>query len=287
MATPNLADLTLKISLNTKLNDTLATSTQNDNLMINTEPSGSIQLFLTYWQDRSLLVASKIKEVENRLKGQIVHYSNNIMTSLTRNDTTKIAENFTRECTKFIHTKLTAIKTKDYTCLASNSNANQIIPQMEAEFLKVLKDTYHKILMEFGSPPSTDQECKVEPSNSNTEENYSETNNQSVSREFRDAPLLRPASILTRKLKAVDFSIYTQRKRKIPSAALTILKEWLNENITDPYPSKQVKEILAKRAGLDLKQVHNWFINARGRVCKKLYKSEKFGKLVEKCFNKS
>ncbi len=45
------------------------------------------------------------------------------------------------------------------------------------------------------------------------------------------------------------------KRKKIPYKAVTILKQWLFENIQDPYPSNEVKEELAKKTSLTFKQV--------------------------------
>jgi len=70
-------------------------------------------------------------------------------------------------------------------------------------------------------------------------------------------------------------------KTKIPKKALTILKNWLTEHFQDPYPSHTEKLALAKEAGINFKQVQNWFTNARGRVWKKSYNPEKFSSQIQ------
>ena len=45
------------------------------------------------------------------------------------------------------------------------------------------------------------------------------------------------------------------KRKKIPYKAVSVLKQWLFENIQDPYPSNEVKEELAKKTGLTFKQV--------------------------------
>jgi len=70
-------------------------------------------------------------------------------------------------------------------------------------------------------------------------------------------------------------------KTKIPKKALTTLKNWLTEHFQDPYPSPAEKIRLANEAGITLKQVQNWFTNARGRIWKKTCNSEKFADQIE------
>ncbi|TPX70720.1 hypothetical protein CcCBS67573_g06471 [Chytriomyces confervae] len=48
-------------------------------------------------------------------------------------------------------------------------------------------------------------------------------------------------------------------------AVLEILTGWLEDHKEDPYPSVEQKKMLADQCGLNMKQVNNWFINARRR----------------------
>lgn len=46
-----------------------------------------------------------------------------------------------------------------------------------------------------------------------------------------------------------------KKRKKIPHKAVSVLKEWLIEHVQDPYPSNEVKEELAKKTNLNVKQV--------------------------------
>ncbi|KAI8843889.1 homeobox KN domain-containing protein [Chytriomyces cf. hyalinus JEL632] len=48
-------------------------------------------------------------------------------------------------------------------------------------------------------------------------------------------------------------------------AVLETLTGWLEMHKDDPYPSIEQKKMLADQCGLNMKQVNNWFINARRR----------------------
>jgi len=59
----------------------------------------------------------------------------------------------------------------------------------------------------------------------------------------------------------------TQKKRGIfPKSATNIMKAWLFQHLTHPYPSEDQKRALAQDTGLTILQVNNWFINARRRI---------------------
>jgi len=58
-----------------------------------------------------------------------------------------------------------------------------------------------------------------------------------------------------------------QKKRGIfPKVATNILRAWLFQHLTHPYPSEDQKKQLAQDTGLSILQVNNWFINARRRI---------------------
>lgn len=57
------------------------------------------------------------------------------------------------------------------------------------------------------------------------------------------------------------------RKRgKLPKAVTDLLKTWLLEHATHPYPTDDEKRRLCSLTGLTMSQVSNWFINARRRI---------------------
>ncbi|XP_038077995.1 homeobox protein Meis1-like isoform X2 [Patiria miniata] len=58
-----------------------------------------------------------------------------------------------------------------------------------------------------------------------------------------------------------------QKKRGIfPKSATNIMRAWLFQHLTHPYPSEEQKKQLAQDTGLTILQVNNWFINARRRI---------------------
>lgn len=57
------------------------------------------------------------------------------------------------------------------------------------------------------------------------------------------------------------------KKRGIfPKTATNIMRAWLFQHLTHPYPSEEQKKELADQTSLTLSQVNNWFINARRRI---------------------
>jgi hypothetical protein len=70
-------------------------------------------------------------------------------------------------------------------------------------------------------------------------------------------------------------------KSKIAKRALVTLKNWLTEHFQDPYPSHAEKVRLSTETGMSLKQVQNWFTNARGRIWRKSNTEEKFTTMIE------
>ncbi|XP_051993437.1 homeobox protein Meis1-like isoform X1 [Xyrauchen texanus] len=57
------------------------------------------------------------------------------------------------------------------------------------------------------------------------------------------------------------------KKRGIfPKVATNVMRAWLFQHLTHPYPSEEQKKQLSQDTGLTILQVNNWFINARRRI---------------------
>lgn len=56
------------------------------------------------------------------------------------------------------------------------------------------------------------------------------------------------------------------KRSNYPKKISRILKNWLKENMNNPYPSDSEKAILMELTELDSTQINNWFINARRRI---------------------
>lgn len=57
-----------------------------------------------------------------------------------------------------------------------------------------------------------------------------------------------------------------KRRGNLPKPVTAIMKRWLVENCTNPYPTEDEKDWLKQETGLTLNQISNWFINARRRI---------------------
>ncbi|MBA0789063.1 hypothetical protein Gotri_028243, partial [Gossypium trilobum] len=56
-----------------------------------------------------------------------------------------------------------------------------------------------------------------------------------------------------------------RRAGKLPGDTPTVLKNWWQQHSKWPYPTEDDKAKLVEEAGLQLKQINNWFINQRKR----------------------
>ncbi|KAJ3392513.1 hypothetical protein HDU84_003998 [Entophlyctis sp. JEL0112] len=56
-----------------------------------------------------------------------------------------------------------------------------------------------------------------------------------------------------------------KQRANFPHSVLSVLTGWLEENKGNPYPTVAEKTKLGRACGLNMKQVNNWFINARRR----------------------
>ena len=61
-------------------------------------------------------------------------------------------------------------------------------------------------------------------------------------------------------------SASNKKSSKLPEKATAILKKWLFDHSTKPYPDEDEKQQLCLLTGLSLTQLNNWFINARRRI---------------------
>uniref|UniRef100_A0A667Y649 Meis homeobox 1 a n=1 Tax=Myripristis murdjan TaxID=586833 RepID=A0A667Y649_9TELE len=76
------------------------------------------------------------------------------------------------------------------------------------------------------------------------------------------------------------------KKRGIfPKVATNIMRAWLFQHLTHPYPSEEQKKQLAQDTGLTILQVNNWFINARRRIVQPMIdQSNRAGETIVSCF---
>ncbi|XP_076313916.1 homeobox protein Meis1-like isoform X1 [Tachypleus tridentatus] len=64
-----------------------------------------------------------------------------------------------------------------------------------------------------------------------------------------------------------DERVKKQKKRGLfPKVATNMLRAWLFQHLSHPYPSEDQKKQLSRDTGLTILQVNNWFINARRRI---------------------
>mmetsp|Transcript_24051 Transcript_24051/g.77231 ORF Transcript_24051/g.77231 Transcript_24051/m.77231 type:complete len:424 (+) Transcript_24051:159-1430(+) len=65
-----------------------------------------------------------------------------------------------------------------------------------------------------------------------------------------------------------------KKRRYLAPEVTSYLKHWLKEHIESPYPSEQEKAKLCEATGLTLKQVSNWFLNARKRLWRPMLREQ-------------
>lgn len=68
-------------------------------------------------------------------------------------------------------------------------------------------------------------------------------------------------------MSGMDISPSIPRRRgKLPKVVTDLLKSWLLDHSSHPYPTEDEKRRLCSVTGLSISQVSNWFINARRRI---------------------
>nr|1PUF_B Chain B, Pre-B-cell leukemia transcription factor-1 [Homo sapiens] len=63
-----------------------------------------------------------------------------------------------------------------------------------------------------------------------------------------------------------------RKRRNFNKQATEILNEYFYSHLSNPYPSEEAKEELAKKCGITVSQVSNWFGNKRIRYKKNIGK---------------
>ncbi|KAF4324209.1 hypothetical protein BBO99_00000098 [Phytophthora kernoviae] len=65
-------------------------------------------------------------------------------------------------------------------------------------------------------------------------------------------------------------------RRELPPHTVAILKGWMlsREHVKHPYPTDEDKQMLLKKTGISMKQLTNWFTNARKRIWKPMMRRE-------------
>ncbi|CAK4193175.1 unnamed protein product [Aphanomyces euteiches] len=65
-------------------------------------------------------------------------------------------------------------------------------------------------------------------------------------------------------------------RRELPPATVQILKNWMlsPEHVKHPYPTDDDKKMLLEKTGINMKQLTNWFTNARKRIWKPMMRRE-------------
>lgn len=75
----------------------------------------------------------------------------------------------------------------------------------------------------------------------------------------------RDESMLMEPKLGKDAPSTTGKGRRIDKRSITVLKDWVEKNFHDPYPSLEEKQLLCKSTGLSHKQITSWFINMRSK----------------------
>merc|ERR1719225_754602 len=65
-----------------------------------------------------------------------------------------------------------------------------------------------------------------------------------------------------------------RKRRNFSKPASEILNEYFYAHLSNPYPSEDVKEELAKRSNITVSQVNNWFGNKRIRYKRNTQKAQ-------------
>jgi hypothetical protein len=70
----------------------------------------------------------------------------------------------------------------------------------------------------------------------------------------------------SKKCKGSKCKINSDRKsRLLPKHAVKVMQSWYDENLENPYPSREVTLSMASEGGVSVEQIRKWFANKRNR----------------------
>jgi pre-B-cell leukemia transcription factor 1 len=73
-----------------------------------------------------------------------------------------------------------------------------------------------------------------------------------------------------------------RKRRNFSKQATEVLNEYFYEHLSNPYPSEEIKEDLARKCGITVSQVSNWFGNKRIRYKKNIAKAQEEASMYAK-----
>ncbi|CAH1787104.1 unnamed protein product [Owenia fusiformis] len=114
---------------------------------------------------------------------------------------------------------------------------------------------------------------------------------QSRTRPIAPKEIERMVSIIRRKFSAIEMQLKQstceavmilrsrfldarRKRRNFSKTASEILNEYFYSHLSNPYPSEEAKEELARKCGISVSQVSNWFGNKRIRYKKNIGKAQ-------------
>ncbi|CAG5090152.1 Oidioi.mRNA.OKI2018_I69.PAR.g12479.t2.cds [Oikopleura dioica] len=130
-------------------------------------------------------------------------------------------------------------------------------PPISSSTLSTLEPSPSASSLATKTPPPTSSSGSVTHSSSNSRKRDSTSDSH-------DTP--SSSSKRVKKEDKDDKKPQPKKRGIFPKQATNILRAWLFQNLTHPYPSEEQKKNLSQQTGLTILQVNNWFINARRRI---------------------
>ncbi|PBC30581.1 Homeobox protein extradenticle [Apis cerana cerana] len=97
---------------------------------------------------------------------------------------------------------------------------------------------------------------------------------QSRTRPITPKEIERMVQIIHKKFSSIQMQLKQRKRRNFSKQASEILNEYFYSHLSNPYPSEEAKEELARKCGITVSQVSNWFGNKRIRYKKNIGKAQ-------------
>ncbi|EPB77336.1 homeobox domain protein [Ancylostoma ceylanicum] len=97
---------------------------------------------------------------------------------------------------------------------------------------------------------------------------------QSRVRPISQKEIERMVSIIQKKFSGIQVQLKQRKRRNFSKQATEVLNEYFYSHLSNPYPSEEAKEELARQCNITVSQVSNWFGNKRIRYKKNIAKAQ-------------
>ena len=139
------------------------------------------------------------------------------------------------------------------TVILTKQRALELLSQLEEILSTQIQKTMNLIIKHLVSPPSIQEPDKFfDTKAENLIEEIDETNTTTHDKKYELRKIRSYNKYVRRPTDNQNSLSNKKQKKNIPKNSIQILKAWLMGNLSDPYPTKNIKKELADKANLSI-----------------------------------